>query len=166
MKKEILFKKTSKYISITAYLIARLRFSDINQKVSYLELDIPFVDFGKEIRAKLSESKEVADEVFMYYYNHLEEMRKFTQHEEKKVMETYGYKNKTSLYKDTIFLIIKVNNDMLYIEPCHNYSLGSFTSVKDENKKAIKFEYPLTISDEELGKATMEAFEYCTSIYR
>ncbi|QGM80499.1 contact-dependent growth inhibition system immunity protein [Otariodibacter oris] len=84
MKKDITLEKTSKYISITANLIARLRFADINQKVSYLDLDIPFEDFGKEIRAKLSESKEVTDDVFMYHWNNQDEMDKFTQLEEKK----------------------------------------------------------------------------------
>ncbi|HED4441058.1 TPA: CdiI family contact-dependent growth inhibition immunity protein, partial [Pasteurella multocida] len=45
-------------------------------------------------------------------------------------------------------------------------SLDGYTAIEDENRKWVRFEYPIDISDEELGKVVMEGFKYCTSIYK
>ncbi|HDR1365127.1 TPA: CdiI family contact-dependent growth inhibition immunity protein, partial [Pasteurella multocida] len=37
---------------------------------------------------------------------------------------------------------------------------------RDRYGKAIEFTYSIDLSDEELGKAVMNAFEYSTSIYK
>lgn len=165
MKKDILIEKSSKYISITSKLIGRLRFLNVEQEVYYLDLNISYSDLGKKIREKLSESREVSEEEFMYYWKNKEIMVEFTKNENKKIFSKYGYKNQKELYKDLFFLDVSIHNEALFIEPMHQNSLGGYTAASDKNGQAIEFKYPLNLTDEELGKATMEAFKYCTSIY-
>lgn len=165
MKKDIFLEKSSKFISITSKLISRLRFSDPNQIVSYLDINISYIKLGQEIRKKLNESEQITDEMFMYYWNNKEIIKEFNKNEEKRIMCNYNYKSRKALYQDMDFLSIEILNNKLLITPLYQDGLASYTSVKGKDGFAVKFEYPLTITDEELGKATMDAFEYCTSIY-
>ncbi|HDR1572148.1 TPA: CdiI family contact-dependent growth inhibition immunity protein, partial [Pasteurella multocida] len=48
----------------------------------------------------------------------------------------------------------------------HQDGLGTFGTARDRYGKAIEFTYSIDLSDEELGKAVMDAFEYSTSIYK
>ncbi len=57
---------------------------------------------------------------------------------------------------------------MLKITPLHQDGLGSYTSVRNKEGVAIKFEYSvnLLLFPEELGNKIIEAFKYSTSIYK
>ncbi|MCK3655915.1 hypothetical protein A4G19_09120 [Pasteurellaceae bacterium Macca] len=166
MKKDIFLEKTNRYISVTSYLIGRLRFANPNQDVSYLDLDVSYIEFGKKIRDKLNESREISEDTFMYYFNNRVVIDEFLDKEEKRIKKVYGYKSIKEIYKEISFLSVHILNDTLYIAPNHQDSLDGYTSVRDKNGNAIEFEYPINLTDEALGKAVMQAFEYCTSIYR
>lgn len=102
----------------------------------------------------------------MSYWNNKEIIKNFIKNEEQKVMHAYKYRSRKALYQDIDFLSIDILNNKLFITPLHQDGLASYTSVKGKDGFAIKFEYPLTITDEELGKVTIDAFKYCTSIYK
>lgn len=167
MRKEIFIEKTSKYISITSYLIGRLPVPNVEQIVTYLSSDVSNVEFGKAIRNKLSESREISEEVFMHYWDNKSELKEFNEKEEKKIIEVYGYGNKRSLYKDTLFVSVSILNNKLIMTPLHQDGLGSYGTVIEDGK-GVDFEYPVTLllSPEELGKAVIDAFKHSTSIYK
>ncbi|MGC6360569.1 contact-dependent growth inhibition system immunity protein [Bisgaard Taxon 45] len=116
----------------------------------------------------MAESREITEEVFMYYWKNNSEIELFNSQEEKRIKEKYGYRNRKSIYKDSIFLSVSIYNDILKITPLHQDGLGSYTSVRNKEDIAIKFEYSvnLLLSSEELGNKIVEAFKYSTSIYK
>ncbi|MFC1064292.1 contact-dependent growth inhibition system immunity protein [Pasteurella multocida] len=67
-----------------------------------------------------------------------------------------------------MFLSVSIYNNMLKITPLHQDGLGSYTSVRNKEGVAIKFEYSvnLLLFPEELGNKIIEAFKYSTSIYK
>lgn len=52
MKRDVLLEKSSKFISITSKLISKLRFTNPNQLVSYLDTNTSYINLGQEIRKK------------------------------------------------------------------------------------------------------------------
>lgn len=166
MKQSILIKKTSKVILIYSYLVARILRMDENQDISYLNTNISNFDLGKEIKKKLSESHSITEEMFMNIWKHRGELDKILQQKEEEIINQYGYKNKKAFQREIHFLSVDVRNNILYVAPLHQDGLDSFGTVKDKDGKGVEFEYPVNLSDEELGRAVKEAFEYCTSIYK
>lgn len=166
MKQSILIKKTSKVILIYSYLIARILRMDAKQEVSCLDINISNLNLGKEIKKKLSESHIITEDMFMNIWKRRGELDKLLQQKEENIINQYGYKNKKAFQREIHFLSVDVRNNILYVAPLHQDGLDSFGTVKDKDGKGVEFEYPINISDEELGKAVMEAFEYCTSIYK
>ncbi|MGC7560379.1 contact-dependent growth inhibition system immunity protein [Pasteurella sp. PK-2025] len=168
MKRDIFIVKTSRYISIASNLIGRLGIINPEQIVSYLDIDVSNSMLGNEVKKKLAESREITEEVFMYYWKNNSDIESFNSQEEKRIKEKYGYRNRKSIYKDSIFLSVSIYNNILKITPLHQDGLGSYTSVKNKEDTAIKFEYSvnLLLSSEELGNKIVEAFKYSTSIYK
>ncbi|MDG2944691.1 contact-dependent growth inhibition system immunity protein [Exercitatus varius] len=166
MKKGVFIELTSNYISIASELKGRMTVINPSQEVSYLDTKITDLNLGVEIKKKLSESHEITEDVFMNYWENRDEFNKKLQLKEEKIIKLYRYKNRKSLYKDTLFLSIGITNNILFITPLHQDGLGTFGTVRDKDGKGVEFEYPVNLSDEELGKAVKEAFGYCTSIYR
>ncbi|WP_424407925.1 contact-dependent growth inhibition system immunity protein [Pasteurella sp. PK-2025] len=168
MKRDVFIVKTSRYISIVSNLLGRLGVVDPKQIVSYLDIDVSNSMLGNEVKKKLAESREITEEVFMYYWKNNSEIELFNSQEEKRIKEKYGYRNRKSIYKDSIFLSVSIYNNMLKITPLHQDGLGSYTSVRNKEGVAIKFEYSvnLLLFPEELGNKIIEAFKYSTSIYK
>ena len=166
MKQSILIKKTNKFILIYSYLIARIHRMDAEQEIRYLDINISNLDLGKEIKKKLSESYSITEEVFMNIWKRRDELNEVLWRKEEEIIKQCGYKNKKAFQRDTSFLSVDVRGNILYVTPYHQDGLDSFGTVRDKEGKGIDFEYSVNLSDEELGKAVMEAFEYCTSIYR
>ncbi|HDR0809145.1 TPA: CdiI family contact-dependent growth inhibition immunity protein, partial [Pasteurella multocida] len=80
--------------------------------------------------------------------------------------EEFLYKNRKEIYKNMDFLSVSILDKKVIITPLHQDSLNGYTAIKDEKGKSVKFEHPIDISDEELGKVVMEGVKYCTSIYK
>lgn len=120
---------------------------------------------GKAIYAELEHSREVSKEEYSYYWNNKEWIASFNDNINREVMKNYGYKNYREICKDTLFLSVSIFNDLLEITPYHQDGLGTFTGIKNK-PQGLQLEYSVGLSNEELGKAVMEAFEYCTSIYK
>lgn len=166
MKKDVFLEKSSKYISIQSYLIGRLGIPNIDRMPLFLDQNPAYDVLGKSIYTELENSIEISGEKFLYYWNNNELIDAFRNNVNLGIMKNYGYKNYRDICKDSLFLSVKIYNNILYITPYHQDGLGTFGTVRDKSGNAVKFEYPINLSDEELGKAVMEAFEYCTSIYK
>lgn len=166
MSKSLCIEKTSKYIYIMSELKGLMNVINPNQERVYLEPDISATELGRVIIKKFSESYEITQQEFYDLWNKREELNKQNKIEEKRIIELYKYKNIKELYKDTLFLSVSILNNILYVTPAHQDGLGTFGTVRDNSGKAVQFEYPTDLSDEELGKAVMEGFKYCTSIYQ
>lgn len=166
MKKHVLLIKTSKYVSVQSFLVGRVRFANIEDNPIYLSNDFPPKDLGRAIGMKLEESREISEKEFIYYWENDELFSSFQEKINKELINSYGYKSYRDICKDSLFLSVSIYNSILFITPSHQDGLGTFGTVKDKSGKGIEFEYPIGLSDEELGKAVMEAFTYCTSIYK
>ncbi|QIM61984.1 hypothetical protein A1D29_00885 [Pasteurellaceae bacterium Orientalotternb1] len=166
MKRDVILEKTSKYISIQSSLIGRLRFANIHKLPTFLEISTSVKELGRVIHHELEESKEISEAEFQFYWDNDVLFSSFQENIHKEVMKKYGYKNYRQIYKDTLFLNVIIHNNVLYITPYHQDGLGTFGTARDRYGKAIEFTYPIDLSDEELGKAVMDAFEYSTSIYK
>ncbi|QLB42035.1 CdiI family contact-dependent growth inhibition immunity protein [Mannheimia pernigra] len=166
MKKHVFLDVTSKYISIQSYLIGRVRLADINRQPIFLDREVCFEELGKAIFLELEKSREIPEKEFMYYWENGELFTSFEKKIDEQIIKTYGYKNHRDICKDSLYLSVQIYNNILYVTPYHQDGLRSYGTVRDKSGKGIEFEYPVGLSDEELGKAVMEAFEYCTSIYK
>ncbi|ATF75825.1 contact-dependent growth inhibition system immunity protein [Pasteurella multocida] len=166
LKKFIFIEKTSKYISISSYWVGRINLLNTQQTLIYLNPNVMSSDFGKAIKEKLNESDLISEDLFMFHFNDNEGLSLFNKNEEKKVMSVYGYKSAKAICKDALFVTVLVINNSIVIRSTHQDGLGTFGTARDRYGKAIEFTYPIDLSDEELGKAVMDAFEYSTSIYK
>lgn len=166
MKKQVFLEVTSKYISIQSYLIGRLRLANIDRQPIFLDREVCFEELGKSVYSELEKSREISEIEFMYYWKNKELFSNFEEKIDREIIQTYGYKNHKDICKDSLFLGVQIYRDILYITPLHQDGLRSYGTVRDKSGKGVEFEYPINISNEELGKAVMEAFEYCTSIYK
>lgn len=166
MKKYILIEKTSTYISIQSYLIGRLNIANIEREGEFISPEVSMGELGGFIKSQLAESREISADEFVELFNDRASIELFYKIKEKKIMDVYCYKNRRFIYKDTLFLSVLINNENLYVTPLHQDGLGTFGTVRDNSGKAVQFEYPTDLSDEELGKAVMEGVKYCTSIYQ
>ncbi|WP_231104085.1 contact-dependent growth inhibition system immunity protein [Pasteurella multocida] len=162
----MIVEKTSKYISIQSYLIGRVSMTNINKSPVFLDTTTSLKKLGEAIYLELENSREISGKEFEYYWNNDDLFSSFQENLNKDVMRIYGYKNYRQICKDTLFLSVSINNNILYITPSHQDGLGTFGTARDRYGKAIEFTYPIDLSDEELGKAVMDAFEYSTSIYK
>ncbi|TCP92064.1 uncharacterized protein DUF1436 [Cricetibacter osteomyelitidis] len=163
--KSILIRKNKDFLLVTSYLKGLIGMTNPEQNFEYTSLDISHDYLGEIIRKKLKESRVLEISEFQKIF-HSEKMKSLTNSLEKEMKLKFGYKNKKEIYRDMNFLSIDINNGKLIVTPHHQDSLDGFTSVRDKNGNTVTFEYPITLSDEELGIAVMKAFEYCTSIYR
>ena len=102
----------------------------------------------------------------MNYLQRRNELDEILEQKEEAIAKQYDYKNKKAFQREISFLGVKINNNVLFITPYHQDGLDSFGTVRDKDGKGVEFEYPVNLSDEALGKAVKEAFEYCTSVYR
>ncbi|QLB42326.1 CdiI family contact-dependent growth inhibition immunity protein [Mannheimia pernigra] len=164
-RKSVLIRKNKDFIFVSHYLIGRISISDPTQDFNFLPCDIEDLELGNYISRKLKNSRIINTEEFnkLFYSN---EIKDFTERLEMKLKKKFNYRNKKLIYKDMDFVSIDIEGCKLTITPHHQDSLGGFTSVNRQDGKAIEFEYPANLSDEELGAAVMEALKYCTSIYK
>lgn len=162
--KKILIRKNKDIILITYFLQGLLSMSDPEQEPVLLPVDIDDKMLGKYAKEALLKSKEIPLDKFYKIFNS-GEVQLFGKKIEQQLQEHFGYKSRKAIYNTMDFLSIDMENNIT-ITPHHQDSLDGSTAVKKKDGTAIEFEYPLEISDEELGIKIREAFKYCTSIYR
>ncbi|WP_386698362.1 contact-dependent growth inhibition system immunity protein [Lonepinella sp. MS14436] len=163
--KSIFIQKNKEFILVQTYLRGLISIVDPSQEFNYLSPNTSFETFGKVIKDKLLASRNIELEEFYLIFKS-PEFNSLSERLEIEQQNLYGYKNRKSIYRNMDFLSIDMEEKRFVITPHHQDSLDGFTCVRDKEGNAIEFEYPLTLSDEELGAVTMKAFDYCTSIYR
>lgn len=165
MKKNILIRKNNEFILITYFLEGVISIVDPEQEFSYLPTTISYSDLGKVIRVNLSKSRDIDFDEFQRIF-HSEKIKNLPKILEDEMKKKFLYKNKKDIYKNMNFLSVEIQDDKLVVIPWHQDSMDGYTAIEDKDKNWVKFEYPVNLSDEDLGKAVKEAFGYCTSIYR
>ena len=163
--KSIFIEVNCDFILVTSLITGMLSMTNPDQDFIFNQVDITDSYFGKLVREKLDESREVSLQEFQAIFNS-EKMKGLQKRLEEEMKKHYGYKNKKSIYKDMSFLSLEQDNLYITISPLHQDSLDGSTGISLPDNSALEFKYDKSISDEELGKAIRQALTYCTSIYR
>ena len=163
--KSIFIEVNCDFILVTSLITGMLSMVNPDQDFIFNQVDITDSYFGKLVREKLDESREVSLQEFQAIFNS-EKMKGLQKRLEEEMKKRYGYKNKKSIYKDMSFLSLEQDNLYITISPLHQDSLDGSTGISLPDNSPLEFKYDKNISDEELGKAIRQAMTYCTSIYR
>ena len=153
------------FLLVTSIIRGMIGMTDPDQDFVFNKVDITDSYFGKLVKEKLDESREVSLQEFQAIFNS-EKMKGLQKRLEEEMKKRYGYKNKKSIYKDMSSLSLEQDDLYITISPLHQDSLDGSTGISLPDNSPLEFKYDKNISDEELGKAVREALTYCTSIYR
>ena len=155
----------NEFLLVTSIIRGMIGMTDPDQDFVFNKVDITDSYFGKLVKEKLDESREVSLQEFQAIFNS-EKMKGLQNNLEEEMKKRYGYKNKKSIYKDMSFLSLEQDDLYITISPLHQDSLDGSTGISLPDNSPLEFKYDKNISDEELGKAIRQALTYCTSIYR
>ena len=155
----------NEFLLVTSIIRGMIGMTDPDQDFVFNKVDITDSYFGKLVKEKLDESREVSLQEFQVIFNS-EKMKGLQKNLEEEMKKRYGYKNKKSIYKDMSFLSLEQDDLYITISPLHQDSLDGSTGISLPDNSPLEFKYDKNISDEELGKAVRQALTYCTSIYR
>ncbi len=155
----------NEFLLVTSIIRGMIGMTDPDQDFVFNKVDITDSYFGKLVKEKLDESREVSLQEFQAIFNS-EKMKGLQKNLEEEMKKRYGYKNKKSIYKDMSFLSLEQDDLYITISPLHQDSLDGSTGISLPDNSPLEFKYDKNISDEELGKAIRQALTYCTSIYR
>ena len=163
--KSIFIEVNCDFILVTSLITGMLSMVNPDQDFVFNKVDITDSYFGKLVKEKLDESREVSLQEFQAIFNS-EKMKGLQKNLEEEMKKRYGYKNKKSIYKDMSSLSLEQDDLCITISPLHQDSLDGSTGISLPDNSPLEFKYDKNISDEELGKAVRQALTYCTSIYR
>ena len=163
--KAVLVGVNNEFLLVTSIIRGMIGMTDPDQDFVFNKVDITDSYFGKLVKEKLDESREVSLQEFQAIFNS-EKMKGLQKRLEEEMKKRYGYKNKKSIYKDMSSLSLEQDDLYITISPLHQYSLDGSTGISLPDNSPLEFKYDKNISDEELGKAIRQALTYCTSIYR
>ena len=163
--KAVSVRVNNEFLLVTSIIRGMIGMTDPDQDFVFNKVDITDSYFGKLVKEKLDESREVSLQEFQAIFNS-EKMKGLQKNLEEEMKKRYGYKNKKSIYKDMSFLSLEQDNLYITISPLHQDSLDGSTGISLPDNSPLEFKYDKNISDEELGKAIRQALTYCTSIYR
>ena len=163
--KAVSVRVNNEFLLVTSIIRGMIGMTDPDQDFVFNKVDITDSYFGKLVKEKLDESREVSLQEFQAIFNS-EKMKGLQKNLEEEMKKRYGYKNKKSIYKDMSFLSLEQDNLYITISPLHQDSLDGSTGISLPDNSALEFKYDKSISDEELGRAIRQALTYCTSIYR
>jgi len=155
----------NEFLLVTSIIRGMIGMTDPDQDFVFNKVDITDSYFGKLVKEKLDESREVSLQEFQAIFNS-EKMKGLQKRLEEEMKKRYGYKNKKSIYKDMSSLSLEQDDLYITISPLHQDSLDGSTGISLPDNSPLEFKYDKNISDEELGKAIRQALTYCTSIYR
>ena len=155
----------NEFLLVTSIIRGMIGMTDPDQDFVFNKVDITDSYFGKLVKEKLDESREVSLQEFQAIFNS-EKMKGLQKRLEEEMKKRYGYKNKKSIYKDMSSLSLEQDDLCITISPLHQDSLDGSTGISLPDNSPLEFKYDKNISDEELGKAVRQALTYCTSIYR
>ena len=155
----------NEFLLVTSIIRGMIGMTDPDQDFVFNKVDITDSYFGKLVKEKLDESREVSLQEFQAIFNS-EKMKGLQKNLEEEMKKRYGYKNKKSIYKDMSFLSLEQDDLYITISPLHQDSLDGSTGISLPDNSPLEFKYDKNISDEEVGKAIRQALTYCTSIYR
>ena len=163
--KSVSVRVNNEFLLVTSIIRGMIGMTDPDQDFVFNKVDITDSYFGKLVKEKLDESREVSLQEFQAIFNS-EKMKGLQKNLEEEMKKRYGYKNKKSIYKDMSFLSLEQDDLYITISPLHQDSLDGSTGISLPDNSPLEFKYDKSISDEELGKAIRQALTYCTSIYR
>ena len=163
--KAVSVRVNNEFLLVTSIIRGMIGMTDPDQDFVFNKVDITDSYFGKLVKEKLDESREVSLQEFQAIFNS-EKMKGLQKNLEEEMKKRYGYKNKKSIYKDMSFLSLEQDASFIIIAPLHQDSPGGYSGISLPDNSPLEFKYDKNISDEELGKAIRQALTYCTSIYR
>lgn len=163
--KAVSVRVNNEFLLVTSIIRGMIGMTDPDQDFVFNKVDITDSYFGKLVKEKLDESREVSLQEFQAIFNS-EKMKGLQKNLEEEMKKRYGYKNKKSIYKDMSSLSLEQDDLYITISPLHQDSLDGSTGISLPDNSPLEFKYDKNISDEELGKAIRQALTYCTSIYR
>ena len=163
--KAVSVRVNNEFLLVTSIIRGMIGMTDPDQDFVFNKVDITDSYFGKLVKEKLDESREVSLQEFQAIFNS-EKMKGLQKRLEEEMKKRYGYKNKKSIYKDMSFLSLEQDASFIIIASLHQDSLGGYSGISLPDNSPLEFKYDKNISDEELGKAIRQALTYCTSIYR
>ncbi|OFL93425.1 hypothetical protein HMPREF2732_05900 [Haemophilus sp. HMSC061E01] len=163
--KAVSVRVNNEFLLVTSIIRGMIGMTDPDQDFVFNKVDITDSYFGKLVKEKLDESREVSLQEFQAIFNS-EKMKGLQKRLEEEMKKRYGYKNKKSIYKDMFSLSLEQDDLYITISPLHQDSLDGSTGISLPDNSPLEFKYDKNISDEELGKAIRQALTYCTSIYR
>ena len=163
--KSVSVRVNNEFLLVTSIIRGMIGMTDPDQDFVFNKVDITDSYFGKLVKEKLDESREVSLQEFQAIFNS-EKMKGLQKRLEEEMKKRYGYKNKKSIYKDMSSLSLEQDDLYITISPLHQDSLDGSTGISLPDNSPLEFKYDKSISDEELGKAIRQALTYCTSIYR
>ena len=163
--KAVSVRVNNEFLLVTSIIRGMIGMTDPDQDFVFNKVDITDSYFGKLVKEKLDESREVSLQEFQAIFNS-EKMKGLQKRLEEEMKKRYGYKNKKSIYKDMSSLSLEQDDLYITISPLHQDSLDGSTGISLPDNSPLEFKYDKSISDEELGKAIRQALTYCTSIYR
>lgn len=101
---------------------------------------------------ELENSREISGKEFEYYWNNDDLFSSFQENLNKDVMRIYGYKNYRQICKDTLFLSVNINNNILYITPSHQDGLAHLVLLEIAMVKQLNLHIQLIYPMKNWGK--------------
>ena len=89
----------NEFLLVTSIIRGMIGMTDPDQDFVFNKVDITDSYFGKLVKEKLDESREVSLQEFQAIFNS-EKMKGLQKNLEEEMKKRYGYKNKKSIYND------------------------------------------------------------------
>ena len=97
--KAVSVRVNNEFLLVTSIIRGMIGMTDPDQDFVFNKVDITDSYFGKLVKEKLDESREVSLQEFQAIFNS-EKMKGLQKNLEEEMKKRYGYKNKKSIYKD------------------------------------------------------------------
>ena len=150
-----------KYIEVISWIDGGISVFNYDFTPILLPVDISNIILGDSIKKALEANFKIpAEQVNDYLFSPIWSEK--DQERQKKLMQTYGYKTKKSLFKNMRSVSITLS-DKILVSPSHQDGLDfSFLGLEQSNDLILN----KNATDEEIGVAARKAMSLCTSIYK
>ena len=130
----------NEFLLVTSIIRGMIGMTDPDQDFVFNKVDITDSYFGKLVKEKLDESREVSLQEFQAIFNS-EKMKGLQKRLEEEMKKRYGYKNKKSIYKDMSFLSLEQDDLYITISPLHQDSFDGSTGISLPDNSVLEFKY-------------------------
>jgi hypothetical protein len=120
--------------------------------------DATDISLGIALRQALKDSKEIPFADFQKIWK-AQDMNKRDADRVDNLINKFGYKNKSKLYKNMRCCWVSVKNGMIQIQPTRHKSIDSYAGISADGSEIIYLSE--SVSDAELGISVREGFKRC-----